>query len=113
MDHEAIFISLRELDGVITYEIIDENGDILKCYVPERFDKKNLSKMYAIEANILRNLEALFGGFKYRIAVFKERGKTISQIIYKWGEYYIVASSKKRPEIFLNQIENILGDIKT
>ncbi|MEM3607883.1 MAG: hypothetical protein QW238_03365 [Candidatus Bathyarchaeia archaeon] len=84
--------------------MIDEKGDIHKCYVPEEFPKDRLAIVYAVEANMLRELKNIFGEFKWKLSSFRDA----SQIIYSYNGFYVVASSKKSPIAFLGQVEEIL-----
>ena len=101
MDYRKVFDKLRSREGIIACGVIDERGDIIECMVPEGFPKDKLSKVYALEVGMLRNLEELFGAFNYRITSFSNS----SQIIYKCYGLYLVASSKKDPKTLLKQVE--------
>ena len=99
---------LFEKDGIIACGIIDKLGNILECCAPKDVPKDKLSKVYALEIGMLENLRELFGEFTYRLSKF---GKG-SQIIYKYGDLYLVASSDKEPEDLLRILEETLKEIK-
>jgi len=54
---------------------------------------------------MLQELKPYFGEFKWRLSLFSNA----SQIIYGYKGVYIVASSKKPPEVLLKQIEEIVS----
>jgi hypothetical protein len=104
MKNKEIIEALKNLDGMIACGIIDEKGNIYECYVPEGFPKDKLSVIYSVELNMLRELKPYFGEFKWRLSSFSDA----SQIIYGYKGLYIVASSKKPPEVLLKQIEELI-----
>ena len=49
------------MDEIVACGILDEDGKIIECKVPDGFQKEQLSGVYTIETGMLRNLEKHFG----------------------------------------------------
>ena len=105
MSYRTIFDSVQKMNGIIACGVLDEDGKILECRVPDSFPKEQLSQVYVVEAGILRNLEKYFGEFSYRLSQFGNA----AQIIYRYKGAYIVASSSNSAETLLDQVKTAIG----